>query len=302
MRLATLIVNPAAAKARVLAAQMPAIRALLAKHGYGLSVVRTTAAEGSARDLAAAVAGESALVLACGGDGTVHGVVQGLAGTQAVLGVVPLGTANALARNLALPLDPFAAIERLMTYTARRLPLGEITAGGRTQLFAVMAGCGPDGVLADELARAGGVRLKARFGRLAYYGHAARLFATRRWPEFQVRYREPNSDGWSSVKAVAVMVSRVPDLGGVFSGTTPRASLTDALLHVQLVRGPAWISMPAWMVCGRLGLRNPWLRTVDAAEVECEGAGVYAQADGEPLGRLPISLRVVEDALSLLMP
>ena len=302
MRLATLIVNPAAAKAAALQAQMPAIRTLLEKHGYGLSVVKTTAAEGSARDLAAAVARESALVLACGGDGTVHGVVQGLAGTQTALGIVPLGTANALARNLGLPLDPVAAIERLMTYTARRLPLGEITAGGRKQLFTVMAGCGPDGVLAHELAREGGVRLKARFGRLAYYGHAARLFATRRWPEFQVRLLEPNGGQWSSAKAVAVMVSRVPDLGGVFSGTTPRASLTDARLHVQVLRGPAWISMPAWMVCGRLGLPNRWLRTVDVAEVECEGEGVYAQADGEPLGLLPISFRVVENALSLLMP
>ena len=281
---------------------MPTIGALLVKHGYAVAVVETTAAEGSSCDLAAAAARESALVLACGGDGTVHGVVQGLAGTETVLGIVPLGTANALARNLGLPLDPLAAVERLMVYTARRLPLGEITVGGRKQLFAVMAGCGPDGVLVDELAREGGIRLKARFGRLAYYGHAARLFATRRWPEFQVRFREPNSDVWSSAKAAAVMVSRIPDLGGVFSGTTPRASLTDARLHVQVLRGPAWISMPAWMVCGRLGLRNRWLRTVDAAEVECEGAGVYAQADGEPVGRLPISLRIVENALSMLMP
>ena len=101
---------------------------------------------------------------------------------------------------------------------------------------------------------------------------------------------------------VALMASRVPDLGGVFSGTTPRASLTDARLHIQILRGPAWIAMPAWMVCGRLGLPNRWLRTVDVAEVECDGHGVFAQADGEPLGQLPISLRVVDNALNLLMP
>lgn len=302
MRRATLIVNPTAAKAGVLRTQMPSIQTLLAKHGYGVSVIETTAAEGSARKLAAAAAGESALVLACGGDGTVHGVVQGLARTETPLGIVPLGTANALARNLGLPLDPLAAVERLMTYTSRRLPLGEITAVATTRMFAVMAGCGPDGVLADELSREGGIRLKARFGRLAYYGHAVRLFATRHWPEFQIRFREPNSNVWSSAKAVAVMVSRVPDLGGVFSGISPRASLTDARLHVQILSGPAWISMPAWMVCGRLGLPNPWLRTVDTLELECDGQGVFAQADGEPVGHLPISLRIVENALSLLMP
>ena len=302
MRLATLIVNPVATKAPLLEAQMPAIQALLERHGYGFSVVETTPAEGSARNLAAAAAASSALVLACGGDGTVHGVVQGLARTDATLGIVPLGTANALARNLRLPLDPLAAVESLMTYKARRIPLGEITASGQKQMFAVMAGCGPDGVLVEELSREGGVRLKARFGRLAYYGHAARLFATRSWPEFQVRFREPISDVWVSASAVAMMASRVPNLGGVFSGTTRNASMTDTLLHVQILSGPAWRSLPAWMLCGRLGLPNPWLRTVDAQQIECEGAEVYAQSDGEPLGQLPISLRIVKDALWLLMP
>jgi YegS/Rv2252/BmrU family lipid kinase len=302
MRLATLIVNPVAAKAHLLQAQMPAIQRVFENHGYSVSVSNTTAAEGSTRLLASTAAGPSALVLACGGDGTVHGVVQGLAGTAATLGIVPLGTANALARNLGVPLDPLAAVERLMTYTARRIPLGEITASGQKRMFAVMAGCGPDGLLVDELSREGGGRLKAKFGRLAYYGHAARLFATRRWPDFQVRCREPGSTASSSAKAVALMVSRIPDLGGVFSGTTPRASLTDNRLHVQILGGPAWLSMPAWMFCGRLGLPNPWLRTVDASEVECDGDSVFAQADGEPLGHLPISLRIVEDALNLLMP
>jgi len=281
---------------------MPAIRALLAEHGYWVSVFKTTAAEGSAQHLASAAAGPSALVLACGGDGTVHGVVQGLARTETVLGVLPLGTANVLARNLGIPLDPFAAVGRLMTYTARRVPLGEVSISGQRRLFAVMAGCGPDGILVDELSQEGGARLKSRFGRLAYYGHAARLFFTRHFPEFQVRYRAVGSQVWVTETAVAMMASRVPDLGGVFSGTTRSASINDAQLHLQIVRGPAWISLPAWMLCGRLGLRNPWLRTVDTQQVECEGNGVYAQADAEPLGQLPISLRIVKDALWLLMP
>lgn len=281
---------------------MPAIRALLADHGYLVSVFKTTAEEGSAQYLAAASAGPAALILACGGDGTVHGVVQGLARTETVLGIVPLGTANALARNLDIPLDPLAAIGRLMTYTARRIPLGEVSFSRQKRLFAVMAGCGPDGLLVDELSREGGTRLKTRFGRLAYYGHAARLFLTRTWPQFQVRYRETTSEVWATETAVAMMASRVPDLGGVFSGITRNASTTDSQLHLQILRGPAWISMPAWMLCGRLGLGNPWLRTVDAGQVECEGDGIYAQADAEPLGQLPISLRIVKDALWLLMP
>jgi YegS/Rv2252/BmrU family lipid kinase len=299
MRLATLIVNPAAGRARLLRTQLPAIAASLAQHGYEADVAETTQAADSASELAAAAARTSSLVLACGGDGTVHGVVQGLAHSDAVLGIVPIGTANALARNLGIPLDPQAAVARLMTYKPKRIPLGEIETAAGTRLFAVMAGCGPDGLLIHELSSEGGARLKARFGRVAYYVHAARLFMMRRWPRFNVDVRVANE--WTALQAVAVMASRVPDLGGVFSGTTRRARLTDGQLHLQLLRAPAWVSLPAWMICGRLGLRSPWVRTMDVDELRCAGEGIYAQADAEPMGPLPMRLRVVPDALWLLM-
>ena len=294
--------NPVARQARLFEAQRPAIESLLKDNGYSVSVVKTTSDPDSAQMLAASAASGSTLVLACGGDGTVHGVVQGIGGTAAVLGVVPLGTANALARNLGLPMDPLAAVAALMTYKPQRIPLGQISTANGTRWFAVMAGCGPDGMLVDELSQAGGQRLKARFGRAAYYGHAARLFFTRRWPQFPVKFSAKDSDEWTTADAVAVMASRVADLGGVFSGTTPLAQMADSRLHLQLVRGPAWVSLPAWMVCARLGLPNPWLTTVDCSAVECDGHGVYAQADAEPMGRLPMQLRVVPAALSLLMP
>ncbi len=296
MRQATLIVNPVAGRVRLLRAQLPAILALLVEHEYSTDVVETTAAAESAQQLAARAARTSELVLACGGDGTVHGVVQGLAYTDAALGVVPVGTANALARNLEIPLEPLAAVARLMTYKPRRIPLGEIETAVGTRLFAMMAGCGPDGLLVHTLSQDGAVRSKARFGRAAYYGHAARLFLTRRWPVFRVELAA------GTAEAVAVMVSRVPDLGGAFSGTTRLARMTDKRLHVQLVRGPGWISLPAWMICGRLGLANPWLKTFDVEELRCVGAGIFAQADAEPLGELPMRLSLVRDALWMLMP
>ena len=301
MRLATLIVNPVARKSRLFEAQLPAILSLLKENGYWVNVLRTTSAPESARDLAAVAAASSTLMVACGGDGTMHGVVQGIAQTSAILGVVPLGTANALARNLGLPLDPLAAVAHLMTYQPRRIPLGQISTANGTRWFAVMAGCGPDGMLVDELSQAGGARLKAKFGRTAYYIHAARLFFTRRWPVFAVKCRIADSDVWTTVDAVAMMCSRVADLGGVFSGTSPLALMTDNRLHVRIVHGPAWISLPAWMMSARLRLPNPWLTTVDCAEVECEGGGVYAQVDAEGMGQLPMRLRVVPDALSVLM-
>jgi diacylglycerol kinase family enzyme len=296
VKVATLIVNPAAGNARLLEVQMPTIRALLEAAGYGPRVLYTTA------DRVPSAEG-SELVIACGGDGTVHGVVQHLANTRTVLGVLPLGTANALARNLRLPLDPLAALERLLTYTPTRIPLGAIEtapgAGNARRYFLVMAGCGPDGALVHSLS----ATEKARFGRRAYYAHAARLFLTRGWPAFEVEY--VSGEETTTARAVALMAARVPDLGGAFSGLTPRASLTSARLHVKLLRVPAQISFPAWFGLSRAGLPNPWLKTMEVDEVRCRPLGarpVYAQADAEPMGALPFTLRMAPDALTLLMP
>ena len=117
-------------------------------------------------------------VIACGGDGTVHGVLQGIAGTSTALGVLPCGTANALARNLQLPLDPVRATEMLLSFEPRRIALGYAQTTNASRWFTVMAGAGPDGRLIHEMKLAA----KAQAGRKAYYTEAARLFLTRRFP------------------------------------------------------------------------------------------------------------------------
>ena len=168
---ATLIVNPAAGRAPLFRRQAPALTALLVHHGYTADIQETTAAPHSAAQLAASASQGSTLVIACGGDGTVHGVLQGLVSSDATLGVLPLGTANALARNLRLPLDPLQALTRLLAYTPQRIPLGRIEVGSESRRFILMAGCGPDGALAALLASSS--RSKARFGRATYYAPRA---------------------------------------------------------------------------------------------------------------------------------
>src|SRR5258708_24885567 len=75
-----------------------------------------------------AVAAGSDTVFACGGDGTIHDVIQGLAGTQVVLAILPFGTANALAHDLRIPLRPSAAAQVAVggKSKVRRIPLGRI--------------------------------------------------------------------------------------------------------------------------------------------------------------------------------
>ncbi len=167
-----------------------------------------------------------------------------------------------------------------------------------------MAGAGPDGRLLHEMRPA----VKVRFGRRGYYLEAARLFLTRRFPAFQVEYRVPGSTAWQAQSAVAMMASRVPDLGGLFRGLTPTAGLHHPHLLVHLLSAPAHVAMPAWMLLGKLRLAhaNPWLTTLAVQELRCTPVAstpeLHAQVDGEPAGLLPMTLTIAPAALRLLMP
>ncbi|MBV8893487.1 MAG: acylglycerol kinase family protein, partial [Acidobacteria bacterium] len=74
----------------------------------------TLGPERSAEQAREAAASGCDAVIACGGDGTIHDILQGLVGTPTALGVIPLGTANALAHDLGMPLDPVQAAQALV--------------------------------------------------------------------------------------------------------------------------------------------------------------------------------------------
>lgn len=302
MRRVALIVNPKAGRGQLFSHSRERLLRLLA--GFDVQLLETTPAPHSARDLGRAAAQQCEVVIACGGDGTAHGVLQGVAHTSACLGVLPLGTANALARNLGLPLDPAAALQALLTFTPREIPLGRAETGQGERWFTVMAGAGPDGRLVHEMKLAA----KGRVGRAAYYSEAARLFATRAFPPFRVDYRPVGSDQWLAFDAAAIMASRIPNLGGLFSALTPDSRLHHPHLVVQLLAGPAHLSFPAWFASAHLGLhrRNPWLTTLEVEELRCtpvnSAEDTYAQVDGEPFGKIPLSISIVPRGLLLLMP
>jgi YegS/Rv2252/BmrU family lipid kinase len=304
MRRAGLIINPKAGRGSSVDARLDEMIRVFSKYGFEADIRRTTPEPDSARDLAVRASESCDTVIACGGDGTVHGVLQGIAGTSTRLGVIPFGTANALARNLSLPSDPVLALDRLLSFTAKQIPLGKAATLTSTRWFTVMAGAGPDGTLVQEMKLAA----KARVGRSAYYTEAARLFLTRRFPQFRVEYRLLGSTIWENRLAVGMMASRVQDLGGLFSGLTSNSRLHHPHLLVQLLAAPAHLAFPAWMSFGKVGLgkANPWLTTLEVEELRCvpfqEERQVFAQVDGEAVGVLPIKIQVVPSSLHLLMP
>ncbi|WP_327266579.1 diacylglycerol kinase family protein [Streptomyces sp. NBC_01232] len=150
------------------------VRALLHRHGYpGTDQTWTaTTAEEPAGALAAHVAeADTALVVVCGGDGTVRACADVLSGSGIPLAIVPCGTGNLLARNLRLPSDPDTALRAALTGTAVGLDVGRIHGDGLAPTrFTVMAGAGFDAAMVRDAS----ARLKQRLGWPAYVLSALR--------------------------------------------------------------------------------------------------------------------------------
>jgi diacylglycerol kinase family enzyme len=304
---ATLVVNASAGRRKDLRTLIHALVQALEKGGVQANALFTTA-PGEAQSMAIAAANESDAIFACGGDGTVHEVLQGLVGTKASLGVVPLGTANVFARHLHLSLNPIKALQQQLNFEPRQITVGEARYTTResevTRYFTVMAGSGPAGALVYRLLAG----KRSQLGRSAYYAHALRLFLTRSFPAFCVKYRTSGSGEWVEQLGVSLMCSRVANLGGVFSRLGSGSSPFESDLLLSIVKPPAKVGLPAWFALSRVGLnaQNPWLEEVRVSEFHCTPSvanhRIHVELDGEWVGNLPMSVRLLPQATYLLMP
>ncbi len=307
MSRAALLFNPNAGRgghSRVAALERAAN--VLRDKGIDAEIVATLGPGTAAVQAAGAVASGVQLVFACGGDGTLHEVVQGLAHhPSATVGVIPLGSANALARHLRLSFDAAEAMRQQLGFEPRLIPLGRVTCdtpgGQRSHYFVVMAGAGPDGMLVYRMLAKG----KRRLGRAMYYMRAARLFMSERFAGFHVNAEF--ADGTSLEReAVSAMAIRVGDLGGLFSPLIRGASPADETLQLTLTQPPHQFTLPAWFATSwtRTHRWNPYTKHLSVASFACSAAGhrIHVQADGEWIGTTPMQVDLIPNALRLLMP
>ena len=118
------IINPVSGTAGRMKRIEAVVRDVLGKES-GIFEVKATVGAGSARELAAEAVGKGyEFVFACGGDGTINEAASALVGTDTVLGVLPAGSGNALARSLGIPADPLEAVSLLKTGSVRRIDVG----------------------------------------------------------------------------------------------------------------------------------------------------------------------------------
>jgi diacylglycerol kinase (ATP) len=248
-------------------------------------------------------------ILVCGGDGTVHEILQVLVGTPVAMGVLPLGTANALAANLGLASSPEKAIHALLQASPVQVPVGRISyraldGSQQDRYFTVAAGVGPDALL---MARMDPV-LKRRLGYVLYMIEAFRIWASHPFPLFEARVKNGNGEA-SKVRASQILAVRIRSFGGALGRLAPGATLHSRELSLIAFKTRSRLRYMRFLLAVWAG-RQTFSRDVElitARSIECvpgpdAKSPVYVEADGEVLGILPVRMEMAEETLTLLVP
>jgi diacylglycerol kinase family enzyme len=314
MRKAALLHNPESGGSKQRQKELESALAILRAGGVEADLVPTKSPHHAVEETRLAVSSGCDTIFACGGDGTIHNIVQVIANTSAALAILPLGTANALAHDLKLPLKVPAAAKASLQAAPRRVALGRVTyadlkGNPGERYFIVTAGVGVDAHLFYKLQTG----TKQRMGMAAYYAKAWHLWWSYPMTRFVAQYRESGSDSPHSVEVTELMAVRIRNFGGVLQELAPGASLDRDDMRLVFCRTASRLAYLAYVTRGLL--RVNW--TVSGIElshgtnVSCQyrqsstteaPRKIYVEADGELLGTLPAEITIVPDALTLLAP
>jgi diacylglycerol kinase family enzyme len=250
--------------------------------------------------------------LVCGGDGTINEAINGLAGSQVPLGLLPGGTANILARDMGLPLSPVRAATELSRWSPRRIPLGKAawcvdkasTNGApaekeqATRYFISVAGIGFDAHVVYKLS----LEMKLYWGVTGYIAEALRQVFRYPFPQFSCRAE----DGTERTGTFAAVL-RASNYGG-WLHLTPEARFFDDRFTLCLFKSHhrARYFLYSALVLARQHLHLGDVELAEARKLCCAandaGKTIRFELDGELAGTLPATFDIVPDALTLLAP
>jgi len=250
--------------------------------------------------------------LVCGGDGTINEVINGLAGSQVALGLLPGGTANILARDMGLPLNPVRAARELSRWSPRRIPLGKATwciekasineapaeKEQLTRYFVSVAGIGFDAHVVYKLS----LEMKLSWGVAGYVMEALRQAFRYPFQGFRCR-----TDGGPDRIATFAAVQRAGNYGG-WLHLAPDARFFDDRFTLCLFKSHnrARYFLYAGLVLARQHFQLSDVELSETRKLCCAaqvaGETIRFELDGELVGTLPATFEIVPDALTLLAP
>ncbi len=258
--------------------------AALRPHVSSLTQLVAHDAAGTLAMARAAVADGVDLLVVLGGDGAAHLGIQACAGTSTALGIVPAGTGNDLAAAIGSQ-----SVEDVVHGSRKTLDLGRLSTG---QWFATVLCAGFDSAVNE---RANAMRWPA--GPRRYdLAILAELASLRSAPLVITTESET-----FELDATLVAVGNTPNYGGGIP-VCPAADASDGLFDVTVVEGGSRTMLVRMLPTLRTGkhTEHPAVRTFRAREVSLTGGnGWIAYADGERQEALPVSVRTVPGALTV---
>ena len=229
-------------------------------------------------------------IVAAGGDGTINEVVNGLAGTPATLGLLPIGTMNVFATELGLPVHDLETCWDIVQGAQTR----EVDLAKANQKFFVqLAGVGLDAQVVKETS----AQLKRNFGPLSYLISAAQI-AARQPPRLFIQSEDASIDQGSFV-----LVGN----GRLYGGPFPffkQAALDDGLLDVVVFKRLGYLEIIKYLqdVVFSSEIRVPEVEYFQTRRLRVESdQTVPVELDGELVGNCPVEFGLRERALRVLV-
>ncbi|HEX5526132.1 MAG TPA: diacylglycerol kinase family protein [Solirubrobacterales bacterium] len=285
----TLLVNPASAGGKSLKL-LPRVEAALDARRAVFRVERTRSLEhGVDLALAAVESGETPVVVS--GDGLMGTIGGALAGAEAPLGLIPAGRGNDLARALGIPTEPEAAVETVLAGHSRRIDVGE--ANGKRFLGIVSVGFDSE---CNRLAN------ETHFlrGNLVYVYSMLRTLIGWRSARFTIAVGEERK----RLSGYFVDVANNSVYGGGM-WIAPEAEIDDGLFDVVAIEEVGKLRFLSGLrdVLKGAHLGKDEVSVFRAPRLRIEASRPFpVYADGDHLTDLPVSLRVLPSALSILVP
>jgi len=285
-----LIANPAASGIRTEKA-IPQITDFFNKSGVGLSLAYTSKPY-EAISLAKNSCGQNFdAIVAVGGDGTVNEVVNGIANSQEILGIIPTGSANDFAKGLQIPGQIVEACKSILAIKTRRIDIGKVN----DRYFINIAGVGLDAQVSEAASRS------SFLGKgLLHYTIALAGVLLREHPkEFNL-----SLDGKTRrLRAWLISVGNGKQFGGGIR-IIPTADLSDGQFDICVIKdAKKWrvIYYLPLVIQGK-HLNLPDVAVYRAKEVEVRALGCLGHADGEIMKGDVFKFELIPQALDVIVP
>ena len=231
-------------------------------------------------------------IVVCGGDGSISSAAPAVIESGLPLGIIPAGTANDLARTLAIPLDFAAAADVVVAGYKRQIDVGMVNG----HAFFNVASIG----LSSELAQKLDPAIKKRFGRLGYAIAAIRILASAR--RFSARIIEKGSGTRVKTYQIAIGNGRLYGGGNVVEQT---AAIDDGTLDLYSLEVRNLWKLALMVRAFRTGTHGAWkeVRTARCMEFDIETRRpMPINTDGEIVTATPAHFRVMPAAVTVFTP